>query len=557
MRAEKGMLLLVLALSILVWVPRLHGPIDLRWDGSVYYILGTALAEGKGYKLLNEPGEIAATQYPPLLPAIIAAHQLALGTDDFVVIGRSLRLFFFLVFLAYIFAAYWLIRGSLPLKYAVLATMMCLFNNFTYFMSDLCFADILFGLTTALFFICSGKTDRRSYRLLSVLLAMASYLLRTAGAALLIAWIADSLIKKQFRQGLLRTACVALVMFSWQAYVSSVESSHLYKNPVYPYQRAEYLFYNVTYARNIFSFVDPLSPERGPASLVSMSKRFVRNVLRMPASLGEGVSTHRDYWEKTGRFLIGDLPLPSLTAWVVSGVLFILGCLVLGGIVLQLADGRSRIVALYVLLYLALMCLTPWPGQFPRYLAPLAPMLALSLFGCLLAIQGRSRRSPDPPRMIAGSVLVVCVVSIILIQEFVTFNHIHTKEHQQVVYQDGGGNEIVYRLFSYGNAYRALDEGLDWLKRRAQPGDVVAASSPHWVYLRTGLKAVMPPFELDPVKAQYLLDTVPVSYLIVDKGALDIKRYTLPVTQKVPKDWALVYSAPEGDCSIYERVNRQ
>lgn len=557
MNSEKGMLLLLLALSILVWVPRLRGPIDLRWDGSVYYILGTSLAEGRGYRLLNEPGEIAATQYPPLLPAIIAAHQLALRTNDFVVIGRSLRLFFFLVFLAYIFAAYWLIRGSLPRKYAALATLICLFNNFTYFMSDLCFADILFGLTTALFFICNGKTDRQSYRVLSVLLAMASYLLRTVGVALLIAWIGESLIKKQFRQGILRTACVVLVMFGWQAYVSSVESSHLYKNPVYPYQRAEYLFYNVTYARNIFSFIDPLSPERGRASLISMSKRFVRNVLRMPASLGEGVSTHRDYWEKTCRSLIGYLPLSSLTAWVVSGALFLLGCLVLGGIGLQLADGRSRIVALYVLFYLALMCLTPWPGQFPRYLTPLAPMLALSLFRCLLAIQRRSRRSPDSPRMIAGSVLVVCVVSAILIQEFVTFYQIYTKDHQQVVYQDRGGNEIVYRQFSYGKPYRALDEGLDWLKRRAQPGDVVAASSPHWVYLRTGLKAVMPPFELDPVKAQHLLDTVPVRYLILDKGALDIKRYTLPVTQKVPKDWALVYFAPEGNCSIYERVNRQ
>ena len=33
---------------LLVWlavsIPRLHGPIDLRWDASTYYVLGTALA---------------------------------------------------------------------------------------------------------------------------------------------------------------------------------------------------------------------------------------------------------------------------------------------------------------------------------------------------------------------------------------------------------------------------------------------------------------------------------------------------------------------------------
>ena len=40
-----------------------------------YYVLGTALAEGKGYRLLNEPGDIEANQYPPLLALVIAFHQ--------------------------------------------------------------------------------------------------------------------------------------------------------------------------------------------------------------------------------------------------------------------------------------------------------------------------------------------------------------------------------------------------------------------------------------------------------------------------------------------------
>ncbi len=42
-------------LIVILWIPRLHGPIDMRWDGGVYYVLGTSLAEGKGYRLLNEP----------------------------------------------------------------------------------------------------------------------------------------------------------------------------------------------------------------------------------------------------------------------------------------------------------------------------------------------------------------------------------------------------------------------------------------------------------------------------------------------------------------------
>src|SRR5215470_333592 len=116
---------LVLAtLATLCWVPRLKGPIDLRWDGAAYYVLGTALAEGKGYRFLNEPGDIEAVQYPPLLPAIIAAHQVVIGSHDAVIVGRWLRLSFFLIFAAYIFTSYFVLRQFLSTDYALLAMVL-------------------------------------------------------------------------------------------------------------------------------------------------------------------------------------------------------------------------------------------------------------------------------------------------------------------------------------------------------------------------------------------------------------------------------------------------
>ena len=91
-------------------LPRLHGPIDLRWDASTYYILGTALAEGKGYRLLNEPGNIQAVQYPPLLPLIVAIYQRIMGTSDYIPVGRALRLTYFLLSGFYLLAVYALAR---------------------------------------------------------------------------------------------------------------------------------------------------------------------------------------------------------------------------------------------------------------------------------------------------------------------------------------------------------------------------------------------------------------------------------------------------------------
>ena len=64
----------------------------MRWDGAVYFILGTSIAEGKGYQLLSEPGEIDEVHYPPLLPAIVALHQRLLGSNDPTIVGHWLRL---------------------------------------------------------------------------------------------------------------------------------------------------------------------------------------------------------------------------------------------------------------------------------------------------------------------------------------------------------------------------------------------------------------------------------------------------------------------------------
>ena len=57
-RRDLGYVAGVILIWIAVWIPRLEGPIDLRWDASAYYVLGTSVAEGKGYRLINEPGEI-------------------------------------------------------------------------------------------------------------------------------------------------------------------------------------------------------------------------------------------------------------------------------------------------------------------------------------------------------------------------------------------------------------------------------------------------------------------------------------------------------------------
>ena len=47
---ERFILCVLLLLGAIIWLPRLNGPLDLRWDAGTYYVLGTSLAEGRGYR---------------------------------------------------------------------------------------------------------------------------------------------------------------------------------------------------------------------------------------------------------------------------------------------------------------------------------------------------------------------------------------------------------------------------------------------------------------------------------------------------------------------------
>jgi hypothetical protein len=555
-RREAFILLALSALVIISWLPRLSGPIDLRWDGGAYYILGTSLAEGKGYKLLNEPGDIDAIQYPPLLPAIIAAHQWILGTSDPITVGRWLRFSLFLISILYILASYSMVRPYLPAFYAFLATTISLFNLHTYHLSNLCFPEILFGLTTALFIISNRNSHGKFYPVLTPIFAMASYALRTIGIAILLAWIAESVFNREFKRVTYRLILALIPIICWQLYASSVESSQSYHSPVYEYQRADYLFYNVSYAKNI-SLEDPFTPELGYISLKTLTNRLLTNLAALPTSLGEAVGVKKALWELSWEWLNKNILFIPLTSWPIYFPLTVLGSLIFGGVSLQLAR-RQWIIPFYILIYLGGLCLTPWPEQFPRYLVPLGPFIALSLFIMLLTVKGWSCKVLTAKHAFVCSVFTVLIIPLIIIQEFVVSFLAYTTRYQKVIYNDQNGHKVMYHLFFYTDAYRALDAGLDWLMSQAQPTAIVASSMPHWVYLRTGLKSVMPPFEANPIKAQYLLDSVPVAYLILDQGlAMDTKKYTVPVVQNFPERWKLVYSDSIMSDSIISKLGQE
>jgi hypothetical protein len=230
-KADRLLLLVLSIVTVGLWIPRSAGPLDLRWDGAVYYVLGTSIAEGKGYRLLHEPGEIEAILYPPLLPLLAAAPQAVLGTSDPVIVGSWLKLVFFCFHASFVLATYFMLKMFLPRWLAFSGALALLLNVQVTFHSNLFFAEIPFGLATVLFVLCNRRSSNRVHETLAAVFAVTAFLLRTAGVALLAAWVAESLAQKQFKRATVRLLISAVPVLCWNAYVWQVERSPAYVIP--------------------------------------------------------------------------------------------------------------------------------------------------------------------------------------------------------------------------------------------------------------------------------------------------------------------------------------
>ena len=272
------------------WWPRISGPIDLRWDGGAYYILGTSLVEGKGYRLLSEPGDIRSSLHPPFLPAFVAAHQLVLNSSDPAVVGQGLRVSIALFSIAYAITIYLLLSVYVPRAYASAAAVIAVFQPQYIYFSDSLYAETFFGLFHCLF---PPSEAQQEHRLFSSVWGMCGPRLRGAHGGNCFARSVgrgqSAAERFQAHANCARNFDSSDSELDWVDCSGGVLAR--YQQPAYAYQTAPYLYFNVSYARNMLTLVDPSHPELGPLTARALLRRVWANVQVLPSSIGQAVSS--------------------------------------------------------------------------------------------------------------------------------------------------------------------------------------------------------------------------------------------------------------------------
>lgn len=522
----------------------------MSWDASVYYVLGTSLAQGSGYRLLNEPGAIQSVQYPPFMPTVIAFHQKLFGTDDFAVVSSGLKPVWITLHALLSITTFLVLRRWMSLVWAFAATVLCTLNFAVYLHASQCTAELPFALASVAFLAVFRPDGSRLRGVLAAAVVVVAFFSRTIGVALMLAWILDGLLRKQFRLAALRSTLAVACVSLWSGYIYHVEHSAEYARTSYAYQRADYLFYNVTYLQNI-RYVDPYRPELGQLTMAGFAERALSNLRAIPMRMGEALTSERGFWVWQANIFASKFSFPKIDPWITSFMLAAIGLFSMAGLYMLFVAGE-RLLSLYVLLtVLALCAAAPWPPQHVRYLVPVVPLLMLA---CGYAISTFLAACTSRRVVHACMQAVACCVFLsLLAHSCITYYLTHTKlfPENPWVY-DRQGRPIPYRQISQPDRI-AMDEAIHWLSGIVRPGDVVAAAMPQWVFLRTGAHAVMPPLEIDTARERALLDSVPVKYLLHESPSFVPWRYVDSMLQSYPQEWRLVYTASGGLARVYER----
>jgi hypothetical protein len=492
---------------------------------------------------------------------IVAAHQWVMGTSDYFKVGSALRLAYFVLSGLFLLTSYSMARILLSPFYAFfVGTITALsFSTFLY-PSDSLYAELPFALVSMLFLLFQQRSrSSLLYETMTGVCSILAYLLRTAGIVLLAAWVGASLIRRNFRQAAIRAGVIAVPILFWQMHTWRVINSDEYSHPVYSYQRAPYYYANVSYREN-GSLIDPFRPELGRTNAAQLFGRIINNIESIPTSLGGSALVAPSYGpqfidqvqHKTGLFL--SQIWRTLSSRLIYAMLIGIGLLAIAGAV-GVAFSRQWFLSLYFGLSLGLIAVTPWPGQFWRYLAPITPLTVVFLILALLAVRRfLTNRVIGSIGRVSSLVVAIPLAAVLLVQSMFAATLLK-KAMYPVSYYDRDGQEHRLKLLAYESQWHSLDSTFEWLRRYAAPGAVIATTAPHLAYLRTGHKAVLPPFEANLDTASHLLDEVPVAYLVLDQFERPgiSERYMAPIATGKTHDWGLVFTAPDGMTCVYER----
>jgi hypothetical protein len=438
--------LLALALSSLAFfsAPNIIG---LFHDDGIYAVVAKALSEGNGYRIISLPGEPYQTKYPFLYSYLISwAWSLNPHFPDNVsLLNFSSACFYFAaLLLAYVLY----VRNSNGGKFDALFYVFLIgANAWVFSMTSFPLSDIPFIAACLCCLALSNPADicltrTKAILLLSVSVGIA-FMLRQAGAALILAGLVHFLFSGKRKEFYLFVATVGCLIVPW-LYWQAMHGSGAVDNPLFAY----YQSYET------------------PAFFLAASN---------PGAAFQIICDNL-------RYLILSVDHMMLRLHIVPALRFVIYPLMLWGL---LSIMRRQTIFFNGFLFFYSGLILSWPFHPARYSMPLVPVLLLSLFHGVQAATKfvRSRTTMAWSAIMVPMVVRIPIAIVVLLMVGWLWGYVHVDRSKYLVLWDGSRTP-------YG--WSGFNETFSWLKQNTQNGDVLASAYDPMYYLYTGRKAVRP-----------------------------------------------------------------
>lgn len=456
----------LLALSISVWT--FDTKLSLSGDNTEFITLARSLVAGDGLTYTNLPEPYSATKYPFGLPLLLApAAALASGWEgpgsgapDWV----WMKAIIVITFAGTAAATYLLVRHVAGETSAIVVSLLTctqpLLVSFSWqVMSEVPFAMVsllaLWALSRGL--ETEGVAGNRWY-IAGLLLALASYYVRSAGIVFFVAVPALLLMRGDYRRAAISFAVFVAGWLPWTLRNRAVGSGGFYFKQLFQ--------------------VNPYYPDQGYIDAGGMLDRLLS---QFDFHLSKGIVCMLWPSFEPGTRIVHPLSL-------------ILLALTVGALVVGYRRTRLQLPLIYAVLFTGTVML--WPWQDSRFFLPLVPILYL-LFVCVVAAAlnflGQRGASWSLPWARVVAVVLVVLVNLATVQRLAAASDNDYWPEWQRYYEAGV-----------------------WLRANSDQDAIIGCRKAFWMHVVSGRRTMTFAFD-DPEPLLADLEAQGVDYVIIEQ----------------------------------------
>lgn len=516
----------IVAAAAVLSLAQVNQHLILASDNSSYIVLGQALAQRRGYAMVNEPLAPAMNLYPPGYPLLLSltlrAADAVADPLRAVVPMKLVTVVFHLASLPVLYVWARRRRGALL---AALATLLLAINPAMLTLATEILSETPFIFLTLLALLAMDQADEppaggrrgRSLLLVCTLCLAAAYYMRTAGLAFLAAAPLYLALRRRWRAAVGMAAALAALAAPWFLRSSA---------PPTP----ETPFFARSYVHQVLAAA-PYSDQN--VSLAGLIGRVFRNS-----------------WTY-GTRILPETMLPHLErlAPLAGAVALALAGLVVLGFVLELRRGL-RASELAVAAYWLSLSLFVWVLGF-RYVAVVLPFaffyLLVGLHWCALRL-GEGLDGAQRPRARAAPAVVVALVICLLAASALAVDARRAERNLRVT-----RSQTLEQVYAGDREWTAYLQAAAWLREHSEPGAVVMCRKPDLLYLLVQRATVEYPYTQDTAALQQVLRASHVTFILEDgfTWTRTTETYLAPAMRGAAESFALVFETPAPPARVW------